>query len=241
MKHAHFSIAFLLVFACVAEVLAVPRAAESSGKHYLFAAQDLSSWHIGGSYRRLKRDVEIRGFDHRLTLRRTTFHVGYDLLPWAAVYGLLGNVNPTADTIHGDDSSGVEFGGGMWFNLLDHDLIDNLTLENRIRVQALVQIARGHPDYGIYNLDYTEFHSALTMSIINELDANKQYWPEAVSLFGGPVFNHLNGSDFSTRKSNFGIVLGSDVQLSRRFSFSLMYERYYESNEAFSGSLNVRL
>lgn len=234
-------LAVCLTIAAVNTGFAVPRAAESTGKYYLLAAQDLSAWHVGGTYRQLERNVDLFGLDRKLKLSRAAFYVGVDVLPWVTVYGTIGSVDADLGSFPGDSDAGVAYGGGVWLNLLDHDLVQSLTLEHRLRVQALAQLTRGTPDYDEVSLNYNEFHSALTLTLINEIDGNKQFWPEAVTLFAGPAYSYLNGSRFDTRNDDFGLVMGSDVLLSRRINLSVRYETYGNSDQAISGSLNVRL
>ncbi len=219
--------------------LAVPRAAESTGRHFLIAAQDLGKWHAGLLFRSHKRNIDLFGMRDSLRMEKTGLYVAYDLLPWVAIYGLAGYVEPKLSVIPGEVDRGAEFGGGMWINLIDHDLIDNLALENRIRLQALGQFTVGDPDHFSADLSYTEFHGALTLSIINETIGNKGYWPESVSLFFGPVVDILEGRDYSSRAGTFGAVVGTDVLMSRRVTVSVMYETY-DDGSALSGSLNIR-
>ena len=106
---------------------ASPRAAEASGAHYLLAADNLGGWHLGGFYRYADREVND---SESYTLKQNKFimHVGHDLLSWVSIYGFLGSVTAKVEPWSGDNDPSVEYGAGIWANLLDHDLLSNLTL-----------------------------------------------------------------------------------------------------------------
>lgn len=237
-----YSIIAAFLMALPGLVTASPRAVEGDGFSSLFSARDLSAWHIGGYYRRLKRDIDFPLMDTtRLELNRAVFYTGYNITPWLTVYGLAGNIDPHLVQVPGGGSSGTEIGGGLWINLLDHELVDQLQLENRISVEAMAQYSRGNPEFGDFDLTYSEVQASLTLSIINDVSSGTIYWPETVSLFFGPVYNHLNSSDFDQANNEFGLCIGSDIGLSRRVRLSLAYEKYDRNDDSLSAVLNIRL
>ncbi len=219
--------------------MAVPRAAEASGAHYLLAAETLSQWHLGGFYRYQERDVGS-GSDS-LVQNKAGVHIGYDVRPWLSVYGFLASARAKLEPYDASDSdAAAEFGGGAWVNLLDHDILGNLTMETRLRLQAIAQISHASfDDVGGKDLTYTEFYSALTLSVISEVIGNKNYWPDAIGLFAGPVYDKLESSDVDDKGEAIGIAAGLDFYLTRDLSLSISYEAF-ESDGAINGALNFR-
>lgn len=214
---------------------ASPRAAEASGAHYLLAAENLEGWHLGGFYRYSERELGHRD----LSQNKYLLHVGYDLLDWVSVYGLIGSMTMKAKPSPWDSDTTAEYGGGAWINLLDHDLLNGLNLETKVRLQALGQITAARPDLEGHSASYVEFYSSLTLNLVNELIGNKYYWPEAIGIFGGPVLDKIKSDDFTVTGSKFGMVAGIDLYLSRATTLSLSYEAF-SSDKAFNAAVNIR-
>jgi hypothetical protein len=84
-----------------------------------------------------------------------------------------------------------------------------------------------------------EVYGALTLSVVCEIVGNKEYWPEAIGLFIGPVYDTLQSSEFETYADNFGVNLGLDFYLSRRVTASLGIESY-DQDQAVNLSLSAR-
>jgi opacity protein-like surface antigen len=218
---------------------AVPRAAESSGAHYLVAAEPLARWHLGGFYRYHDREIKP---DDDFVQNKAGVHVGYDLLPWLSVYGVIGaswaKIEPYPDEY---SDAAPEFGGGVWLNLLDHDIAGNLALETRLRIQAQAQVTHASLDnvYDNGDVSYTEFFSSLTVSVINELIGNKNYWPDAIGIFAGPVVNSLHSDEIDNKGGVVGITAGIDMYVTSGLTLSFAYEAY-EDDEAMNASLSFR-
>ena len=214
---------------------AAPRAAEASGAYYLVAAEDMVPLHLGGFYRYQARDTD-RG---TLTQNKAAFHVGYELLPWFSVYGLLGGTSLDLDPSVGDSSPGAEYGGGVWFNILDHALLTDLTMETRLRVHATGQISHAEPEVNGADVSYTEFYGALTLSLVTEVIGNKNYWPDAIGLFAGPVYDVMESDDFDEDGSAFGIAAGLDMYITRGTCLSFSFEAFDKGN-AMNAGLDFR-
>ena len=216
---------------------ASPRAAEATGSHYLIAADNLGGWHLGGFYRYADREVD-HGF-YNLKQNKFIMHVGHDLLSWLSVYGLLGSTSVELEPGYGNRDRALEYGGGVWANLLDHDLLNNLALETRLRLQALAQISASNPDLNGRDLDYTEFYGSLTLSLVNELRGNKNYWPDAIGLFFGPVYNEIHTDDIDLTGDTVGLTIGLDLYLSRDTTLSFGYEAY-DTDKVLNAAINFR-
>ncbi len=217
---------------------AAPRAAEASGSHYLFAADNLGGWHLGGFYRYADRNIDDFRAD-TFTQNKFAVHVGRDLLSWISIYGYLGSTSVELDPGPGGNDPTLEYGGGVWANLLDHDLLNNLMLETRLRVQALFQVSAASPEVYGRELDYTEYYGTLTLSLVNELIGNKNYWPDAIGLFFGPVFNEVNCDEIDFTGGGFGLTGGLDFYLTRNTTLSLSYETS-NSDNVMNVAVNLR-
>ncbi len=228
-----------MLFVTAVPVQASPRAAEASGSHYLMAADNLDGWHLGGFYRYADREMDhgARSFKQN----KFMMHIGRDLLPWVSIYGFLGSVTAEVEPGTGDNDPSLEYGAGIWANLLDHDLLNNLSLETRLRLQALFQVSAADPDVNRYDLGYTEAYGSLTLSIVNELLGNKNYWPDAIGLFFGPVYNELfmDNDRIDMTGPEFGITAGLDFYISRNLTLSVGYE-FLDSDNAMNAALNFR-
>jgi opacity protein-like surface antigen len=213
---------------------AAPRAAEASGANYLIAAEDLDTFHFGGFYRYQQRDTDLG----ELTQNKGACYIGYDLLPWASIFGEIATTRVKLGLGENSDAAS-EFGGGAWFNLLDHDILGNLTMETRVRLQALAQVSHASPEVNGTDISYTEFYGSLTMSLVTEVVGNKNYWPDAVGLFFGPVYNSLDSSNLDSEDSGIGFIAGLDFNITRGITISLSYE-VYESDGAMNAGFDFR-
>ncbi len=226
----------ILMGGCLS-VQATPRAAEASGAHYLLAAKDLGLWHLGGFYRYQDRDI---GGGQTFTQNKAAMYLGHDLFSWMAVYGLIGSTRVKVEPgFDGSGDAAAEFGGGLWVNLLDHDILGDLTMESRLRLQAIGQISHCSPEAEGEEISYTEFYSALTLSIITEVIGNKHYWPDAIGLFAGPVYNKLESDEIDDKGSTIGIAAGLDFYITHGVTLSLSYEAF-ETDGAMNAALNFR-
>ncbi|MDD5706748.1 MAG: hypothetical protein PHR35_12570 [Kiritimatiellae bacterium] len=241
MKASTILLSSLLV--CISVALfpaqAVPRAAEASGAHYLLAAETLEPWHLGGFYRYQERELDD-GMD-TFVQNKAAVHLGYDLLSWLSVYGTLGSTRVKIEPLADEDSdAAAEYGAGIWANLLDHDLLGNLTMETRMRLQAIGQISHASfDDVQGDDVAYTEIYSALTLSLVTEVIGNKNYWPDAVGLFAGPVYDTIESDDIDDNGESIGIAIGLDLYITRNITISASYEAF-ETDGAINAGLNCR-
>ena len=234
----HLIAAALLLAVGMPTLQAAPRAAEASGAHYLIAAESLEHWHLGGYYRYQER--ELKGVD-TLKQSKAMMHLGRDIFPWLAIYGVVGSSQAKLEHGWGGYSdSALEYGGGAWLNLLDHDILGNLMLESRLRLQALGQISRSSPEINGTDTSYTEFYGNLTLSIVNELIGNKSIWPDAIALFVGPVYNHIESNKLDEKGSSVGLIGGLDFYITKGVTMSLSYEHYFDNKDALNAALSFR-
>lgn len=220
-------------------VYASPRATEASGANYLVAAEDLDSFHMGAYYRYSSREIS-HGRDS-ISRDSIGFVAGYDILPWASVYGVLGMGDAQLD--RGDDGRhgfSPLYGVGFWANILDHDLFSGLACESKVRITASGQYTYGKPEINGRETKISDLHAALTVGVVNEITGNKRLRPEAVGVFLGPVWDSVKCDDYNPTGDEMGVVFGLDVYLSRYTGFSVSYEVYGSEDNAIGLSVNCR-
>ena len=242
MKLSVKFVAIAATAAAVSVAHATPRAAEASGADYLVAAENLNGLHIGAYYRYTSR--EINHGVYSLSQDNIAGILGLDLLDWISVYGIFG----TADAQLKNDFGGYRsdrdydliYGGGGWINILDHDLISNLSCETRIRLTASAQITFGKPEIAGIESAYSDFYGAVTLGVVNELLGNKNMWPDAIGVFVGPVWSIFDCDEWETTGDEMGFAFGLDLYITRRVGLSASYETYGSDDDAVNFSLNVR-
>lgn len=214
---------------------AVPRSGEGPGMHYLIAAEPLSLWHAGVYQRYHDRAVKVNGAKGTLDLTHTMAYVGYDVLPWASLYGLLGHADCQEKMFNRSDDA-VEYGVGVWFNLLDHDTLEYLTTVQRFRIQGMLQYSMFHTG----DVTWGELAGNLTFGITHEVIGSKFLWPDAVTLYGGPVLNMAVSDEYDQSSDGMiGFVVGVDLQINARTALGASFEMF-DDDEASVGYVTVR-
>ena len=229
----------LAVVASMAVVTAhaAPRSAAGSGRHFLQAAENLDSWHVGGYGRTHKRRVKEDSSKVKtdIEISRGLVVVGYDVLPWLTVYGAIGGSDADIKLTNESDSA-VELGVGAWFNLLDHDTLDFLETIHRFRIQGALQ-------YTVFSNDditWNEIAGNVTFGLTNEIIGNKTFWPHEITVYAGPAMNLVLCSDYKVSSSNsFGLVAGIETQINKRTGLGVAFEKYSDDH-AITGHLMVR-
>lgn len=216
---------------------ATPRAAEASGANYLVAAENLEGLHIGGYYRYTSREVN---YTRELSQDNIAFMLGFDLLDWFSIYGIVGTADAEIENSGYDRDYSMIYGGGGWINILDHDLLSTLSCETKLRISASAQMVFGSPEIAGVETDYHDFYGAVTLSIVNELIGSKDIWPDAIGLFAGPVWDIFDCDEYDTTGDDVGFAIGLDVYLARRVGLSASYETYGSGDNAVNFSLSCR-
>jgi len=216
---------------------ATPRSAAASGQHFLQAAENLDSWHVGAyartHERRVKQDSSKAKTD--IEINRGLIVIGYDVLPWLTVYGAIGGSDAEID-MTGESDSAVEFGVGAWFNLLDHDTLSFLETLHRFRIQGTLQYSMFSND----DITWGEFAGNVTFGLTNEIIGNKTYWPDEITIYVGPAMNIVICDDYSVSSGNsFGLVAGLEMQVNKRAGIGVAFEKYSDDH-AITGHVMVR-
>lgn len=222
--------------AAVIPAFASPRAAAASGSAFMVSADDLSGWHLGGYYRYASREVND-GFNN-LSQDNFALTVGHDIFSFLSVYALGGVSNAQLENQYQDSDKVFLYGFGGWLNIIDHDLLSNLSLETKIRLQAFGQISYCNPEFDSGDSNLRDYYANLTLSIVNNLIGNKHFWPEAIAIFFGPVYDKTKGDDLDFTGEEVGFLFGLDIALDRNVGLSLSYEAYGSDDNALGVSLN---
>lgn len=160
-------------------------------RQHLIAARDLSNWSAALNMALRTRDVTVGGGSFEMDQSLVKGCVGYDVLRWVTVYGIIGG----HDTDAGFSSRGTEllYGAGAAFYLVDHDIASLWLLEDGFSISATIEYVLGRADLGLNSFDYSELYSTITFSFINQVESGRAFWPNAISIFGGPVMSVLGG------------------------------------------------
>ncbi len=208
-------------------------------REHFVADRDASAWSIGVFAADRNREVEHNRMKYDFETSSILAYLGYDVLPWLTAFGAAGTTeskfagNAWADK----DDSQAEFMIGLNANLIDQSILDPLLMEDRIGVHASAYISRGSGDWGSGDTDWTEFNIQATASIINDVRGNKIFWPEAISIFGGPVYSEIHSSEFDV-ENNFGFTAGMEIYFTERVSINAGLDNYDDSS--FFAGLHVR-
>lgn len=234
-KNARFLAMVATAAFSITSAHAIPRSGEGTGSHFLVAAEDFNSWHVGLYGRAQERVVEQDDVETTVDISRVMALAGYDILSWLTVYGTVGMCE-AKPAFGGDDEKAVEYGFGTWFNLLDHDTFDFLETVQRFRIQGALQYTMFSGD----DFTWGELAGNVTFGITHEVIGSKFFWPEAVSLFAGPAVNMVVSDEYEVSSDNmFGLLAGLDVQVNKRTNLSVAGE-VYSDDEAVVASVTVR-
>jgi len=214
-----------------------PTANSNLGRQYAIGSSSLKHWSCGMEGKMGERKLELElGPAADLEFVRGLVFVGYDVLPWATVYGTVGLIDVELDGVEADEAD-TEYGVGLHFNLLDHELMDPGLIEDRLRVNADVRYASSEAMFMGRTLEWEETTAELTVSIVNDLTGNKLFWPQSVALYAGPAYSALDSDDFEAEET-FGFVGGIEIFASKRLTLGLGAEMY--DSAAFSSRLSLR-
>lgn len=207
------------------------------GKEYLVGVEDLSKWTAGLYYETVTRDVYYRySTASPMELDRTMLYVGYDFIPWITTYITAGSCDTEIDNTapYRDDLS---YGFGMHFNLLDHDILDPTLFENSIRINAAWEYTMNNADFPNTG-NWRELQLSLTLSIVNDIEGNSLYLPNAIAIYAKPILSDIQFGDMN-EEEKMGFGAGLEVFYSERVSFHFGMLSF-GSNSATAG-LHIRL
>jgi opacity protein-like surface antigen len=238
------SLSVLLVTGSFSTVAAAPRDVSNRGRDYVVSSASLKWWDFGVSYDYFQRDLTLDpGGDITLKSGKAMAYVGYDLLAWLTPYITGGRSATTMKQgSFSDDGGGeLQYGGGLQFNFLDHEVADPFLLEDRLRLNGNVEYTMTTASTTIHEMDWAEFDASLTLSIVNDISGNILFVPESIAVFAGPIYASLSSPDIKSSgsgKDSFGYTVGIEVFYTPSISFSAQVNEY--DRPGYTVGLNVR-
>lgn len=221
------SISLLTLTGSFAPVLAVPIGTMNHSAVFRYPAADLDRWCAGIYARSRERNIthnRVIGLE-AIKTSKTQIYVGYDFNYWFTTYILAagGEVSSTISA-----GSAFDIGWGFRFQLLDHELRDPWLAEDRIRITAAIQQTYSGAELRGQDEQWMETYANLILSIVNDIDGNKLFLPDAISFFAGPIFSDIESRGFSSRDVDeyrmFGFTAGIEIFLSDRVSLEIEAE-----------------
>lgn len=206
-------------------VLANPLGIAHASDEYAVSTEALRQWSCGVLYEHFDREME-RGADASFTHQMV--YVGFDAVRWARLYAAVGVVDSKIGSVTADDNR-ARYTIGARFSLLDQEMSDPSLMEDRIGVTASIDYSGEQVAYPSRadKTDLSEIKAAFLVSVMNEIDTSKQYAPESISAFIGPIFSDYT-SDYSAlnEKDNVGYCVGLDILYTHSVSMSLAFEKF---------------
>jgi len=208
------------------------------GMDYLFRNPTLGRLTAGVYAGRIEREISQNGLDNKMTSTRGYGYLGIDAARWVNIYGVLGMNEAELDNTPKADSE-ILFGIGASFNLLNHFVREPTPMEDAIRINADMRLISTKTDFPFPqdSVTWQEFTTAIRISLVNFPTGDKRYRPEAIALYGGPIFSYIQSSDIEA-KQEFGATGGLEIFFYDSLSFDVNME-YYDSLSVFGG-LNFR-
>jgi hypothetical protein len=222
MKKYLVAVSLVLLAVNLAPALAAPVGNVSAGRKYFLAARDLSPWSTGIYLRSGTRTADVGDIEENFDYTRFLGYIAYDFFPWLTPYLMAGSASISLDGT-GDGEYKPEFGFGVRFNVLHHDIMDATLFEDVLLINASCQYSLTEATREETSQELQEFYATATLSILNEITGSKLYLPEGISIFLGPSYSLIN-TPSTTAKDNFGILVGMEVYYTKRISFYLSAE-----------------
>jgi hypothetical protein len=188
----------------------------------------------------MDREVVMKDYNRFETLmeaEKITGVIGADVFRWITVYGIAGGSKTGFND--GPATSKGEYGAGIRLNLLDHEIIDPLLSEDRIRINASIQQTRVKSAFAGDEIKWKDTTAQLLLSLVNDLDGDPQFYPESMALYAGMVYSHLVGAIEEEKSSWF--VVGLEIFYTKRISFGLGMDIGEDANNGVHASFNLRL
>lgn len=242
MKTKKYSI--LLVVIALSSVatacFAGPRGGSNWGRDYVVASQGLDPWSAGLYYHNREREVQVQPsrVPTLMKISEILVYAGFDLRPWWTVYASIGESKAKFGASEYDDGE-MAYGFGTQFNLFDHEIEDPFLLEDRVRINAGGEyVLRETESAWRGNLEWQELTGYLTVSIVNDVQADKMYYPDSIAVFAGPMYSDILGDDIKTPSSDsFGYMVGLEVFCTKRLSLHVSMEAFEENG--YSAGVNL--
>lgn len=232
------------LIACIAVATALttstfavtPASRDVGALNFEWVAEDFSDFHLaiyGGSATRemkakhsIKRDVEVA---------RYNAIIGYDLTRWLTLYGVAGVSKAKDKLVMESDTVGV-FGFGLWANLIEVDQVSLLSTITGYRLASGAEFTYA----GFDDFNWMQFDAFLTFEIVNELDRASFMFPDAVSIFAGPIVSVVASDNLTQSSSNvIGLTVGASLMFTDN-TYLTGGADVFSDDHAFFGMMGVR-
>jgi len=231
------------LFAVASTAMAVVRSGQTADDTYFFEMSKVNGFHVGYDGRIRFLDT-VDGSD--FYGMQNNFVCAYDVGMSTSIYALLGvgTVKFKDDSVGGisDSGSGVSYGVGLWFNILDAEISTLFETIDRFRIQSALQYSRFNYKLDGDNGSWDEISGNITVGLVSSVVGTKTLWPQEVSLYVGPSFNAIwtTGDHRETKSSDmFGGIVGIDLLFDKAISFGGSAE-FYPDGTAWTASAMIR-
>ena len=196
---------------------AVPMGAAQHPGGYFFGDEELGRWMMGVYYLDRERDIRTLGSLTSMQTVKTQAYVGYEIMYGMSGYFTIGSTETQFEGLRMTDTHS-EWGFGLQFNILDHEIPDPTLMEDRIRLNATIQYTQCGADWIATEIDWEEIYGSLTLSFVNDIEGNKYFHLNSIGFFFGAVYSDLRSSGID-EESEFGYCTGVDLYLTEKTSF----------------------
>lgn len=232
------------LIACIAVATALtaptfavtPASRDAGGINFEWVAEDFSGFHLalfgGRSTREMKSKNKIR---REVDVDRYNAIIGYDLTRWLTLYGVAGVAKAKDELAFDSDTSGI-FGVGVWANLIEVDQLSLLSTITKYRLSSGAEITYA----GFDDFNWMQFDAFLTFELVNELTRASFIFPEAVSVFAGPILSVVESDNLTQSSSN---IIGLTVGISIMFTdnvYATGGADVFSDDNAYFGMVGVR-
>ncbi len=205
--------------------------------NYLFRNPTLRNFTAGFYGGETKREVTRDGWqDTTISSARYYGYIGYDIVRWLNLYGILGANDAKLPNATTADSE-LLYGLGVSFNLLNHSIREPTPIEDAIRINGDIRIISTEANFPTGSISWQEITASLRFSLVNFPTGDKRYRPEAIAIYAGPAFSYIHSSNVEA-KQNAGVTGGLEIFFFDSLSIDLNVE-HYDTTSVFGG-LNMR-
>ena len=206
----------------VKEAQAIPMGAAEHSGNYFLGDEDLGKWSIGAYYLDRERDITTLGHMHSMQTTKGMAYVGYEIFYGMSAFVTVGSTETQFEGRNRTDTHS-EYGLGLQFNILDHQIPDPGLMEDRIRLNGSLQYTQSGADWVATEIDWEEFYASLTLGLVNDISGNKAFNMQNIGFFFGAVYSHLESSGIE-EDSAFGYTAGVSIRFSEKVSFEMGVE-----------------
>ena len=217
--------------------IASPIIGSNENYEYLLGGSDLSKFSIGAYAR--ERNLKVRPtptygmVDYKMKMEKVMGFVGYDIVRWGTLYGIFSSTDTRLDSgenipfrhemFNGEET---EYGAGFLINLIDHDIADPTLIEDRIRITAGIEYTSCSTYWNLASAEvrWKELYASMRISLINQVQGWKEYWPHAIAIYGGPAYCSIDSSSLDSG-GDAGFIAGVEIYYSERISFDFGCEQ----------------